>query len=105
MLKQWKATAAISAGVPFAIPASAFAPNFVGVRNLAAVPQASGVTTATIFETGVASGAGAGTSGAAGTGQVTADILAQQLAAGDAITANSVITVDIVTRDEVPYNG
>lgn len=100
----WQAPAAVAAGVPYAPPASAGVPRVAAVRAIQIQPQASGVTTANIFESGVASGAGGGTSGAAAAGQATFSATAQQFASGDAIPANAVILVNVVEDGGQPIN-
>lgn len=103
----WIPQAAITAGTPFSPAAAAGASRIVGVVGAVINPAlASGAypTAARIQEAGVASGAGSGTSGAAGAGQITFNIATQQFASGDAIQQYGEVIITVLEDGDVPVN-
>lgn len=98
----WAIPAAVAAGTPFAPPAAAGAPRIIGVQNALIGPATSGATTNPIMETGIASGAGSGTSGAAGPTQITFDVATQQFGAGDALPVSGTFIANIYEDGDFP---
>ena len=100
----WSAGAAVTAGTPYAPPASANVPRASAVLAALILPLTSGATTSQVFESGVASGQGSGTSGAVGAGQVAFDVNTQKFSSGDAIASGQTVFVIIEGDGEVPIN-
>ena len=99
----WSPQAAISADTPFAPPTAVNAPRMIGVVNAMLLPATSAASSNPIQETGVASGAGSGTSGAAGAGQITFDVASQQFTSGDDIATSGVLLISVFEEGDLPY--
>lgn len=100
----WEIPAAVAAGTPFAPPAAAGAGRIIGVQNALIVPATSGATTNPIMEAGVASGAGTGAGGAAGPGQITFNVGAQEFGAGDALPVSGAFIALVFEDGDLPQN-
>lgn len=101
----WVPSAAITAGTPFAPPSAAGAPRIIGVQNAVLFPATSAAATNPVMEAGVASGAGSGTSGAAGAGQITFDVATQQFGAGDAIAVSGAVFINAYEDGDFPVQS